>query len=68
MKYQLISGPVSYSRYKIDNKKIFLFGDVHFSKDYQCSRESITIPQLLNNLAKKYDKQEIDLFLEVPYA
>lgn len=68
MKNLLISGPVSYSKYKIDDKNIFMFGDVHYSKYYRCKEKSITIPKLINNLAKKYNNKYIDFFLEAPYS
>ena len=61
-----LSGPISYSYYKLGDKNIHLFGDLHFSLDFQCSVKSIDFIKFLLN---KFDcNKEVDLFVEVPYS
>ncbi len=57
-----ISGPVASYALKIGNKNIILFGDIHESKDKQCSpcnKDCIYIVDLLEKM-----KPKTDLFIE----
>ena len=60
-----LSGPISYSYYKLGDKNIHLFGDLHFSLDNQCKEKSQDFIKYLNS--KFNIDKEIDIFVEVPY-
>ena len=46
----LISGPVSMYYLKKNKKRIYLFGDEHYSTDGICNKKSINIIDFLDNI------------------
>lgn len=57
----LVSGPVSVYIFKINNKNVFLFGDIHTNQLVQ-SKKSVPITSFIDELPNT-----TDLFLESPY-
>lgn len=73
----LISGPVSMYYLKKNKKRIYLFGDEHYSTDGVCKDKSINIIDFLDNIFNNYknnnnqnvnNKNTIDFYLESQYS
>jgi hypothetical protein len=74
----LISGPVSMYYLKKNKKRIYLFGDEHYSTDGVCNKKSVDIIYFLDKIFKnkeinkqnnnKNNKNKIDFYLESQYS
>lgn len=75
----LISGPVSMYYLKKNKKRIYLFGDEHYSTDGTCNKNSVDIIDFLDkifknnnnnnkNQNKQNQKNKIDFYLESQYS
>ena len=66
----LISGPVSMYYLKKNKKRIYLFGDEHYSTDGTCNKKSIDIIYFLDKIFKNNNNQKnkIDFYLESQYS
>ena len=72
----LISGPVSMYYLKKNKKRIYLFGDEHYSTDGVCNKKSVDIIDFLDKIFKnkEINKQnnnqnnKIDFYLESQYS
>lgn len=59
-----ISGPISFSILQLGNKKVFIYGDEHFSKKRDCGPEHVSITGFIDLMIKKFPKIKFDLFVE----
>lgn len=65
-----IRGPSNLQILEVDDRKFFLFGDIHNSLDTTCSNNAIQIDELLTNILSTYENNGIpcDVFLELSYT